>query len=94
MSEKALLCEVSDHVATIVLNRPAKKNSMSPELVELLQTKLVELEHSNAARAVIIRGAGDEAFCAGYDISSLPVADRSKKSIELRKTKHLQGKYF
>ena len=91
MSENVLLCEVSDHVATLVLNRPAKKNSMSPALVAQLLARLVELERSDEARAVIIRGAGNEAFCAGYDISSLPVADASRKATDLSKTNPVEA---
>lgn len=84
MSEKTLVCEVADHVATLILNRPAKKNAMSPALVDRLQTKLEKLEHQSDARAVIIRGAGNEAFCAGYDISSLPLADAAQERLDLR----------
>ena len=64
---------------------------MSPELVDLLQAKLVELEHSDAARAVIIRGAGNEAFCAGYDIGSLPVADSPQRPADLSKTNPVEA---
>ena len=86
MPEKFLLCDIADQVATIVLNRPAKKNSMTPELVDLLLAKLIELERGDTARAVVIRGAGDQAFCAGYDISSLPVADSPHDSTNLSQT--------
>ena len=72
MGSKLLLIERNKNVCTLVLNRPEKKNSLSPELVELLLQTLNELSADDRIRAVVIRGAGDNAFCSGYDIRSLP----------------------
>ena len=83
MPEDLILCGRENHVATLVLNRPAKKNSMSPDLVVLLLTKLQELARDKNVRAVVIRGAGANAFCAGFDIGSLPTADSSKATAPL-----------
>ena len=58
--------------ATLTLNRPEKKNSLSPELVKILLQTLEELSADGTIRTVVIRGAGDKAFCSGYDIGSLP----------------------
>ena len=59
-------------MAILTLNRPEKKNSLSPELVKILLQTLEELSADDTIRTVVIRGAGDKAFCAGYDIGSLP----------------------
>jgi enoyl-CoA hydratase/carnithine racemase len=56
----------------LILNRPEKKNSLSPELVRLLLQSLQELSEDASVRAVVVRGAGNEAFCSGYDIRFLP----------------------
>jgi len=63
-----------NYMATITLNRPEKKNSLSPELVKILLQTLEELSADDTIRALVIRGAGDKAFCAGYDIGSLPTS--------------------
>ncbi len=55
--------------ATLTLNRPEKRNAISPEMVEELVAALKELE-SNDSRVVIITGAG-KAFCAGMDLDAL-----------------------
>lgn len=73
MSPETILREVKDQVATLVLNRPAKKNALTPELIERLLAELKDLEERNRVRALVIRGSGKEAFCAGYDIGALPV---------------------
>jgi len=72
LKNNSLLIEREKNICTLVLNRPGKKNSLSPELVELLLTTLADLSNDDSIRVLIIRGAGDEAFCSGYDIGSLP----------------------
>jgi enoyl-CoA hydratase len=72
MEDRPLLVKRKDNVVTLVLNRPEKKNSLSPELVQLLLQTIQELAADASIRAVVIRGAGDKAFCSGYDIRSLP----------------------
>ena len=55
------------------MNRPEKKNSLSPELVQSLLTTLEKLSGDDTIRVIVIRGSGgDQAFCSGYDIGSLP----------------------
>ena len=72
VNNELLLTERDKNVCTLVLNRPEKKNSLSPELVESLLDELERLAADDTARAVVIRGYGDQAFCSGYDIRSLP----------------------
>jgi enoyl-CoA hydratase/carnithine racemase len=80
VNNKLLLTERNKNVCTLVLNRPEKKNSLSPELVDTLLAKLERLAADETVRAVVIRGYGDQAFCSGYDIRSLP----SKLSDDVR----------
>ncbi|MCH7832591.1 MAG: enoyl-CoA hydratase/isomerase family protein, partial [Proteobacteria bacterium] len=59
-------------VATVVLDNPGKLNAMP--LAGWAELARVVRMHSedDAVRCVVIRGAGDKAFCAGADISELP----------------------
>ena len=59
------------YVCTLTLNRPEKRNSLTPELLVQLTETLDSLSSNDETRTVIIRGAGDKAFCAGYDIGQL-----------------------
>jgi len=70
--DNILPIKIEKNVCTLTLNRPEKKNSLSPELVKILLQTLEELSANDTIRTVVIRGAGDKAFCAGYDIGSLP----------------------
>jgi enoyl-CoA hydratase/carnithine racemase len=70
--QKNLLIERQKGICTLILNRPEKKNSLSLELIDLLADTLKKLAGEDDLRVVILRGAGDEAFCSGFDIGSLP----------------------
>ncbi len=56
-----------DGIAFVVLNRPEKRNAMSPQLHREMCEALDELETEEATKIVVITGAG-EAFSAGQDI--------------------------
>jgi methylglutaconyl-CoA hydratase len=63
---------VSDEgaVRTILLNRPRRRNAMTPEMQDELIQALAEAEAATACRVVVLAGAG-EAFCAGLDLGHL-----------------------
>ena len=56
-----------DGIFTITLNRPEKRNAMSPGLHREMHAILTELRFDPEVRVLIITGAG-EAFCAGQDL--------------------------
>ena len=66
-----LLFTVADHVATITLNRPAKLNALTPEMAAALIASVSACNSSDAVRCVVITGAGEKAFSAGSDITTL-----------------------
>jgi enoyl-CoA hydratase/carnithine racemase len=66
-----LLCEIRNRVGCITLNRPAALNALSHDMILQLTAKLRELATAQDIRAILIRGAGGKAFCAGGDIRSL-----------------------
>jgi enoyl-CoA hydratase/carnithine racemase len=62
-----VLYEAADAVATLTLNRPERRNAITPELVEDFDAALARALGDAEVRVVRLRGAGS-AFCAGYDI--------------------------
>jgi len=68
--EPILLRQDRDAVATLTLNRPNKFNTLSMELMDLIQQELDILANDTSIRAVIIEGAG-QAFCAGHDLREM-----------------------
>jgi enoyl-CoA hydratase/carnithine racemase len=71
MSEAEILCEIRNHVAFITLNRPAALNALSYDMIVELRALVTRCAADSEVRAVLLKGAGDKAFCAGGDIRSL-----------------------
>ena len=65
-----LLCAIADGVATLTLNRPAKRNALNRALLDGLRAAFERLEGDPAVRVVVVRGNGP-AFCSGMDLDEL-----------------------
>ena len=73
----SLLVDEVDGVRRITLNRPERRNAMTPEMQEELMLAMEESVESDC-RVMVFAGAG-EAFCAGLDLSALQgMNDRSE----------------
>lgn len=57
-------------VVWLTLNRPQAFNALSEALLDALQQQIDALMHDDAARVLIVRGAG-QAFCAGHDLKEM-----------------------
>jgi len=76
--ESPVLTSLENGVFGITLNRPAKRNALSSEMIEMLHQALDRADLDSAARVVLIRGAGKD-FCAGADLDELLAsADKSE----------------
>ncbi|MDA3041140.1 MAG: enoyl-CoA hydratase-related protein [Actinomycetota bacterium] len=70
MSEtEVVLVERDGGIATVILNRPEKRNAFNLAMCRRLKTVFAELSADEAVRCVVLRGAGDKAFTAGADIN-------------------------
>lgn len=69
-------------VATVTLSNPAKKNALNPKLLKDLCRAFEGLAEGDV-RCVILRGEGDEAFCAGYDITQIPAGGSGEAQVLL-----------
>ncbi len=59
--------EKEDRIAWVILNRPEKRNAMSPQLHREMDAALDDLATDPDSDILVLTGAGD-AFCAGQDI--------------------------
>jgi len=75
-------------IARITLNRPDKLNALSSAVIDGVESGIHRAENDDAVRVVVVTGAGDEAFSAGYDIESnkrddpIPTVDESLDAFE------------
>lgn len=87
MEEKPELLIVKDGpVCTITINREEKYNALTPDCLLEMDKVLGDLSSEGDVRVVVIRGAGERAFCAGYDISSLPAKLSGEEAESLKET--------
>ena len=71
MSESDILFEVKDGLGVITLNRPKALNALTHGMILEIEKVIPQWEKDPAVKAVILRGAGDRAFCAGGDVTGL-----------------------
>lgn len=64
-----VILDTDDDIAIVTLNRPAQMNAVNSAMRKALIEALAHLNQDERIRAVVLRGAGDRAFCAGQDLA-------------------------
>ncbi|QFU75588.1 enoyl-CoA hydratase [Halioglobus maricola] len=82
---EAVEIEETDHVLTIRLNRPERKNAISPTMAAEIIYALDYAKQERRVRVVVLAANGD-IFCAGGDLAAM-----SGKAIETRSTVPVRG---
>ena len=67
-STNFLTFEIQNGVAWVTLNRPAKRNALSRDLLRELREAMLEADDRKSIHCVVLQGAGQD-FCAGYDLA-------------------------
>lgn len=76
-----LIYEKRDGIAYLTMNRPEKRNALSPEMVVQFAEAWTDFRDDGDARVAILTGAGDRAFCAGADLGRLiPLVTRARQA--------------
>jgi enoyl-CoA hydratase/carnithine racemase len=88
----ALICDISEHIATITLNRPEAMNTISPAMLAELTRTFIAVNEDPEVRVVVLTGTG-RAFCAGLDLNQAASGEgigganrRFAETIDLRNT--------
>jgi enoyl-CoA hydratase len=66
-----VVAEVRGGLGLITLNRPKALNALSLEMIRAIEAALAAWAADDLVRAVLIRGAGGKAFCAGGDVRAV-----------------------
>jgi enoyl-CoA hydratase len=67
----AVTVTLHGQVAELLLDRPAKHNAVTPAMAAAIAEAARALDADDGVRVVLLRGAGERAFCAGSDLNSL-----------------------
>src|SRR5919198_4598664 len=80
MAYKKLRYEVADGIATITLDDPDTRNSLSPQLLEELLASLRECRDDDGARCLVLASSHEKVFSSGANLGAFgtdaPITDR------------------
>ncbi len=68
MSEYGIRLEFTDHIAVITIDRPQRMNTFNQIMWSELERVVAKLRE-NLPRVIVLTGAGDKAFSAGFDVN-------------------------
>ncbi len=86
MTDKLLLTTHSNGVVVLTINRPEARNALDWATMHAFDDAITALKHDPKVRAVIITGAGTDAFCSGgdlYELSRYPSAEDGRRMVTL-----------
>lgn len=72
-------CEVRGSIGLITLNRPKALNALTLGMIGVIDPALRDWAADESVQAVVIRGAGDRAFCAGGDVRAVWDAGKARE---------------
>ena len=89
--ESLVLYEKDGPVARLTLNRPSALNAVNLAMRDELWVLLQAVRDDPDVRAVVIRGAGERAFCAGADVKEFGTAPSVVEARRARQERDLWG---
>lgn len=68
--ERTILTAIQNHVQTITLNRPEKKNALNKEMIDEWVAALQSAKENDDVHVILLTGSGN-AFCSGGDVGGM-----------------------
>ncbi len=84
--ERVIEIIVEDHIARVLLNRPAALNAINWAFIRQMDTAMEDLAGNHDIRVVYFEGSGEKAFSAGADLKErkdMPMADAAQLRKEM-----------
>jgi enoyl-CoA hydratase len=86
---ETVLFEKENGIARVTLNRPQALNAFNVQMRDDLYEVLSAIRIDDEVRAVVFRGAGEKAFCAGADLKEFLTAPSAVKARKIRAVRDL-----
>lgn len=83
-----ILYSVDNGIASIVLNRPEKRNALNDELIAEIKRGLHDASQDENVRVIVISGTGKD-FCSGADLSALQKIAQASVSVNAEDARSL-----
>lgn len=80
---KNIKFEIEDKIATLIINRPERKNAIDVETMFELADAIEQVEREKDILALILTGGGEEAFISGGDLKYFQTLDDLYKGREM-----------
>jgi 2-(1,2-epoxy-1,2-dihydrophenyl)acetyl-CoA isomerase len=87
-----LLKTIDSGVMLLTMNRVDAMNALTKDMMDGLISSMTEAAASPAIGCVVVRGAGDKAFCAGGDVKSMAAGDREPGASLETRVNHLRSR--
>ncbi len=81
MEYSTIIYAVSNNILTVTLNRPEVFNSANEVMKKEMLDAFKRAEKDDEVRCIVLRGAGDKAFCAGQDLKEYQESNSSMKEM-------------
>lgn len=78
-----LLVQDEGHIRVLTLNRPERANALSQSLIRSLIDEVVRADEDPDVRVIVFTGAGERAFCAGFDLKDIQQRDAAGQRYQL-----------
>ncbi|KAK3685571.1 ClpP/crotonase-like domain-containing protein [Podospora appendiculata] len=78
---------------TIALNRPKKLNALNGSMIRKITPRLLEWSKSGIANVIVMKGAGEKAFCAGGDVAALAKLNTQGEEGQKKSTEYFALEY-
>ncbi len=80
LATENMLAEIDGPIGWMTFNKPARRNAVSLDMWEAMPVILDRFEQDPAIRVIVLKGAGEQAFVSGADISQFEQARSSRES--------------
>lgn len=88
--QPTLLTQIENRTGFITLNRPEKRNALSPDLIRELDQAFADFEQDSQVKVVVLRAVG-KAFCAGADLDYIQQLQHFSFEENLEDSRRLQA---
>ena len=91
---KTVIYEKENHIGYVSLNRPKQLNAYNIQMRDDLYEVMGAIKEDDDVRVVVIKGAGEKAFCAGADLSEFLTAPSPTAACRIRFERDLWKLFF